>query len=69
VDHSFIWSVARLQRIYRDKVVDLSVPEVIEVADGSYKNMLMLGVIISLASLAVLAYLALRRRKPSRASG
>jgi hypothetical protein len=69
VDHSFIWSVARLQRIYRDKVVDLSVPEVIEVADGSYKSMLMLGVIISLTSLAVLAYLALRRRKPSRASG
>jgi len=69
VDHSFIWSVARLQRIYRDKVVDLSVPEIIAVPDSSYTSMLMLGAIISLASLAAFVYLALRRRKPTRANG
>ncbi len=67
VDHSFIWSVARLQRIYRDKVVDLAVPEITAVPDSSYTSMLMLGGIISLASLAVLVYLAVRRRKPARA--
>lgn len=69
VDHSFIWSVARLQRIYRDKVVDLSIPKIIAVEDSSYTGMLLLGGIMSMASLAALAYLALRRRRPSRAGG
>jgi hypothetical protein len=67
VDHSFIWSVARLQRIYRDKVVDFSIPDIIRVEDSSYTSMLVLGGIISLASLVVLVYLALRRRKSSQA--
>jgi hypothetical protein len=66
VDHSFIWSVFRLQRIYRDKVVDLSVPGIIAVSDTSYTNVLLLGGIISLASFAGLLYLAVRRRKPAR---
>jgi hypothetical protein len=59
--------VARLQRIYRDKAVNLSVPDIISVEDGSYTGLLLLGGIISLASLAGFVFLAFRRRKPSHA--
>ena len=34
IDHSFLWSVVRLERIFRNRTVDLSVPAVIHVEDG-----------------------------------
>ncbi len=62
VDHSFIWSVFRLERIYRDKAADYAVPGIITLADSQYMNMLLIGGIISVAAFAALICLGVRRR-------
>jgi hypothetical protein len=62
IDHSFLWSVVRLERIFRSRTVDLSVPAVIHVEDGSYRGLLLASSLISVATAIFLLYLAMRYR-------
>jgi hypothetical protein len=62
VDHSFLWSVTRLERIYQNRVVDLTIPDVISRQDPLYKNLLWVSAAISIAGIALSLYLAIRRR-------
>ena len=62
VDHSFLWSVARLENIYKNRAVDLAIPEVISRSDGVYINLLWVSAAVSIATIAVSFYLAIRRR-------
>jgi hypothetical protein len=66
VDHSYLWSVSRLERIFRSKIPDLSVPDIITVQDGSYEVLLLVSTIISAAAIVILIYLALRYRTGDR---
>jgi hypothetical protein len=62
VDHSFLWSVTRLERIYSSRVVDLTIPDVIGRPDAVYRNLLLVSAVISIAAIAASLYFALRRR-------
>jgi hypothetical protein len=62
VDQSFLWSVVRLERVFGSRTVDLSVPDIIHIEDGSYKSLLLVSSVISAASIVLLLYLALRYR-------
>jgi hypothetical protein len=63
VDHSYLWSVVRLERIFRNRTVDLVVPDIISIRDPSYKSLLMVSSVVSAVSVVLLLYLALRRRR------
>jgi hypothetical protein len=60
VDHSYLWSVVRLDRIFRDKAVDLSVPDIITIQDTGYKSLILFSAILSAAGVGLLVYLLLR---------
>jgi hypothetical protein len=62
VDHSFLWSVARLERIFRSRTPDLSVPDIITMQDGSYRTLLAVSAIVSCAGIVLLLYLLFRYR-------
>ncbi len=62
VDHSYLWSVARLERVFRSKTPDLSVPAIITVQDSPYKTLLLVSSIVSAAGIAFLLYLVFRYR-------
>ena len=66
VDHSYLWSVVRLERVYKDRMVDLTVPGIITMEDGQYKALLVLSGAISLATIVLLVYLGTRWRRTSR---
>jgi hypothetical protein len=68
IDHSFLWSVVRLERIFRNRTVDLSVPAVIHVEDGSYRLLLLVSSGISVSTAIFLIYLATRYRRTTRRS-
>lgn len=63
VDHSFLWSVTRLERVYAGRVVDLTIPGLVSRPDTLYRSLLWTSWIISLATLCVLVYLAFRMRR------
>lgn len=63
VDHSFLWSVPRLERVFSSRTPDLSVPNIITLPDGSYKTLLAVSSIISAAGIVFLLYLLFRYRK------
>jgi hypothetical protein len=63
VDHSFLWSVARLERIYANRAIDLSIPDVIRRPDPVYINLLWVSAAVSIAAIAVSLYLAVRQRR------
>jgi hypothetical protein len=63
IDHSFLWSLPRLERIYRDRAVDLTVPSTIALQDGSYRSVLLISWLVSAAAIAAVAYLWIRWRK------
>jgi hypothetical protein len=65
VDHSFLWSVARLERINAGRVVDLTIPQVVSQQDALYKGLLWTGVGVTAATAVGLAIL-IRRRAVSR---
>lgn len=68
VDHSYLWSIARLDRIFTSKAVDLTVPPIQGQADSLYKTVFAGSVVISLAALGVAIYALVRwRRTESRA--
>jgi hypothetical protein len=66
VDHSFLWSVGRLERIYASRVVDLTIPALISRPDMTYKSALWISWGVSLATFCVLLYLAFRMRRTGR---
>jgi hypothetical protein len=67
VDHSYLWSVVRLERIFRSKTTNLSVPAIISIEDGSYKTLLLVSAIISALGVIFLLYLGARYRTRKRA--
>jgi hypothetical protein len=62
VDHSYLWSVVRLERLSRNRTMDLSIPGIITVKDSSYMTLLWASAAVSAVTAAFLIYLALRRR-------
>jgi hypothetical protein len=60
VDHSYLWSIPRLERIFRTKAVDLTVPAIISIQDPLYKTLVQASAIVSLIAGIALLYLALR---------
>jgi hypothetical protein len=66
VDHSYLWSIARLDRIFTSKAVDLTVPPIQDLADGLYKTTFGVSVGISLAALAVSIYAMTKWRRIER---
>ena len=62
-DHSYLWSVTRLERIYRNRVVDLTIPEVLSRPDATYKMLLWTSMGISIAAIVILVTLAYRRTR------
>ncbi len=54
VDHSYLWSVARLERIYAKRVVDLRIPALFSKADVTYKSILWISLAITVACVAYL---------------
>jgi hypothetical protein len=68
VDHSYLWSVARLERVFRSRTPDLSVPGIITIQDSPYKTILLASAIVSAAGIVFLLYLAFRYRAATRQS-
>ena len=62
VDHSYLWSVVRLERIFRSRTPNLSVPDIITVPDNPYRMLLLVSSIVSAAGIVFLLYLAFRYR-------
>lgn len=67
LDHSFLWSVTRLERITQLKV-EPPVPGLIARDDPGYKLIVVIGIVISLAGLAGLAYSFIKPRLRREAS-
>jgi hypothetical protein len=61
LDHSFLWSVSRLERVTQLKV-EPPVPGLITRDDAGYKLMVIIGMLITLAGLIALAYTFIRPR-------
>lgn len=62
VDHSYLWSVARLERVFRNKSVELSVPDITVTQDAGYKSLILFSAVISAAGVGLLVYLLIRYR-------
>jgi hypothetical protein len=62
-DHSFLWSVTRLERIYASRTVDLAIPSLLSRPDTVYKSLLWISWTTSVAAVAGLIYLAFRMRR------
>jgi hypothetical protein len=62
VDHSYLWSVVRLERIFRSRTPNLSVPDIITMQDNPYKMLLLVSSIVSAAGIVFLLYLVFRYR-------
>jgi hypothetical protein len=60
VDHSFLWSVTRLERIHASRVVDLTVPQIVTRPDSLYKGLVWTGGAITVAALALVLVLTFR---------
>jgi len=64
IDHSYLWSVARLERIHAKRVVDLTIAALISRSDPYYKGLLWISLVITLITVVLLVRsLATRRRK------
>lgn len=61
LDHSFLWSVSRLERVTQLKV-EPPVPGLITRDDPGYKLMVVVGILITLAALIALAFTFVRAR-------
>ena len=62
LDHSFLWSTARLDRMFATKGGELTVPSILSEPDGLYKTVVAVSLGITLVALAGLVYLAVRLR-------
>jgi hypothetical protein len=65
IDHSYLWSLPRLERVFRTRAVDLAIPGIVSRQDGLYKTLVWTSGLVSIASIAFLLYLA-RARRPRR---
>jgi hypothetical protein len=61
LDHSFLWSVTRLERVMQLKV-EPPVPGLIVRDDPAYKLMVVIGIVVTVAGLLVVAYTMVRPR-------
>lgn len=62
LDHSYLWSIGRLDRQFAQKTVDLTVPQIQQQADPLYKAVVLGSIAVSALALAALVYLAARHR-------
>jgi hypothetical protein len=71
LDHSYLWSVARLERVFKGQGVVPSVPVIVTMRDVSYETILAVSAIVSAVGIAGLLYLAVRYRgrRPDQVSG
>jgi len=64
IDHSYLWSVARLERIHAKRLVDLTIPALISRSDPYYEGLLWISLVITLITVVLLVRsLATRSRK------
>lgn len=63
VDHSFLWSVPHLERIFRDRLKETVIPSITNHPDGAYQAVVVGSAVASVAVLVAVCYLAFRRRK------
>jgi hypothetical protein len=66
VDHSFLWSVPHLERVFKDRLKDTLMPTIISRPDGIYQAVVVGSAVASLAALAGVMYLALRAKRGQR---
>jgi hypothetical protein len=66
VDHSFLWSVPHLERVFKDRLKDTLMPTIISRPDGIYQAVVVGSAVASLAALAGAMYLALRAKRGQR---
>jgi hypothetical protein len=66
LDHSYLWSVKRLDRLMGSQQVDLTVPPIQSLADSLYKAMVVISIAASAVVLAGLIYAAVRLRSAER---
>jgi hypothetical protein len=66
VDHSFLWSVGRLQRTARIQEVP-KLPGITVRPDGTYKGLVVFSMAVSACAVAAFAYLAIRNARRRRA--
>ncbi len=60
VDHSFLWSVPHLERVFKDRLKDTITPAITTRPDGVYQAIVVVSALASLAALIVVCYLASR---------
>jgi hypothetical protein len=65
LDHSFLWSVARLERIHASKIVDLTIPRIVSQPDALYKGLVWAGAGVTVATAVVLLILIRRHHHQS----
>lgn len=68
LDHSYLWSLARLDRIFAGKAVDLTAPSIQSQPDSLYKAVFVTSVVVSLVALAVSVHIAVRSRRTEKAA-
>jgi hypothetical protein len=66
LDHSYLWSVGRLERQAAGREVDLTIPPIQSQADGLYKAMVTISIAVSAAAIVGAIYAALRLRARER---
>lgn len=62
VDHSFLWSTARLERIHANRIVDLTIPRIVSQPDALYKGLVWAGAAVTVATAVALVILIYRLR-------
>jgi hypothetical protein len=62
LDHSYLWSIGRLDRQFAQKTVDLTIPSIQSQPDSLYKASVVVSMAVSAAALAALVYLGARYR-------
>jgi len=67
LDHSYLWSIGRLDKQFASRAADLTVPPIESVPDSLYKAIVTASIAVSLAALAAAVYFLLRFRKTSQA--
>jgi hypothetical protein len=66
VDHSFLWSVPHLERVFRDRLKDTLMPTITTHPDGAYQAVVVASALASLAALVAVCYLAARTKRGQR---
>jgi hypothetical protein len=62
LDHSYLWSIGRLDRQFAQKTVDLTIPPIQSQPDSFYKASVVASMAVSAVAVAALVYLGARYR-------